>query len=154
MYNYTIIRDTRERKKKGWYFDKYLEHKLEEGDYTIAGLEGIFVIERKGSSSEFYKNLVEERFDDELKRLESYRWSFVVLEFELRDLVLFPWNSGIPKRLWPRLRMKPAFLLQRLNDFQLQYKTKFIFAGKHGKEIALSLFDNVAKSCRHEIQTG
>jgi hypothetical protein len=124
-------------------FEGQIEKKLDTGDYSIVGLEDIFVIERKGSIGEFYQNMVEKRFEAELARLEEFRWPFVILEFELRDIMMFPFSSGIPKRIWPKLRMKPQFILKRLNDFQLSYRTKFIFAGKFGRDMAINLFDNI-----------
>jgi ERCC4-type nuclease len=60
---------------------------LAEGDYTTAALQGIAVLERK-SISDFASSITHERerFDDEVRRLEGYRWKAIVVEGELSDV--------------------------------------------------------------------
>lgn len=141
---YTVLRDTKEQ--QGWFFsetsycDGTVEIKLPTGDYTLRGYETLLTIERKGSSGEFAHNVVENRFERELKRMEDFAHGFMVLEFTMDDLVNFPRNSGIPIHLWPKLRIKSYFLVKRFIEFQMQYKTKIILAGTHGKDVASSIF--------------
>jgi hypothetical protein len=141
---YTVLRDTREQ--QGWtfaesqYCEGTVDATLATGDYTLLGYEKFLTIERKGSSGEFARNVVEKRFERELERMEACPHSFMVLEFTMDDLIGFPKNSGIPVHLWPKLRMSSFFLIKRFMEFQFQYKTRIILAGKHGKDIASSIF--------------
>ena len=72
---YTVIKDTREQ--EGWFFtqttacDGMVREKLDTGDYSLRGYEELLAIERKGKISEFARNIVENRFERELERLED-----------------------------------------------------------------------------------
>jgi|TARA_R100000900_G_scaffold137044_1_gene115302 ERCC4-type nuclease len=149
MKKYTVIRDTREHNDKGWLFDTSARcdgtstSKLDTGDYSIEGLEDIFCIERKGSVSEFARNVTENRFERELERLESFKYPFIILEFEMSDIIDYPKNSGIPYRQRNQLRFKGPFILKRLLEFQMKYKTKILLCGRRGKEVASSIFKRV-----------
>lgn len=147
---YRVIRDTREQ--RGWHFDESssclgtVVGTLRTGDYTIEGYEKTFVIERKGSTGEVAQNILQSRFERELERLEGFALPFLICEFTLDDVMRFPHNSGIPRPRWPKIRITPHFLLKRLVEFQVKYKTKFIFAGLHGKEYASSLFKRITEN--------
>jgi hypothetical protein len=147
----TILRDTREKEGHGWIFDKddFIEAteitKLNTGDYTIKGYENLFTIERKLSTSEISNNIFEKRFEEELQRLEGYKFPFMVFEFSMEDIMAFPVNSGIPRSLWPKLKIKGAFLLSAIMRYHTIYKTKIIFAGSEGKNVAKSLFKMIVK---------
>jgi ERCC4-type nuclease len=144
---YKVLRDTREQ--KGWSFSRSencegtVDVKLPTGDYTLEGFSNLFVIERKGSTGEFARNIVENRFEEELTRLELFPHPFIILEFTAEDIVDFPKRSGIPTKQWPKLKIGPWFLLKRLVDFDIAYKTKIILAGTKGKEIAASIFKRI-----------
>lgn len=146
---YTVIRDTREQ--KGWWFPESElcagteVRKLESGDYSLAGVEDKFVIERKGSTGEFAMNVCEPRFFAELARLESYLHPYLLLEFSYEDLLIFPHNSGIPEKKWPRLKIKPKFLISKLYEIDLNYKTKIIFSPFDGSKRAEDLFKYVSR---------
>ena len=60
---------------------------LETGDYTTPTLQPIAVIERK-SVSDFASSLTRdrERFDDEIRRMLSYRWRAIVIEGDLSEV--------------------------------------------------------------------
>jgi hypothetical protein len=144
---YTVIRDTREQ--NGWNFIKStncagtIDGKLPTGDYTLQGYEDIFTIERKGSSGEFAKNVVEKRFARELERMEGFTHPFMILEFNMGDILNFPQGSGIPIKCWSQLKINPYFLLKCLIAYQVKFKTKIILAGEHGQDVASSLFKRV-----------
>lgn len=135
---FVIVRDSREQ--QGWEFDNMVIKGLKTGDYSLEGYEKTFVIERKGSVKEFYSNLIQDRFENELKRLEEYEFPFILLEFDFDKLMLFPEGSGIPRYVWPKLKIKPKYLIRRLAELQTQYKTKILFVGNYGKQMAISLF--------------
>ena len=151
MIKYKVKKDTREKEKHGWIFpvsDQCLGTEVETlktGDYTLEGYEKILTIERKGTSGEFAQNIVQSRFEKELIRLEEFEQPFIILEFELEDVVNFPQNSGIPEKICQKLRITPQFYLKKINELQLKYRTKFVFAGKRGREFASSLFKRVVE---------
>lgn len=141
---YKVIRDTREQ--RGWDFlpsedcEGTIVGGLSTGDYSIPGLETSFVIERKGTTGEFSQNIVQDRFKNELDRLDSFAHPFLVLEFSMEDIMKFPENSGIPKSKWHELRIKPNFILSCLLSIQSRHKTQVVLAGKYGKNCASYLF--------------
>jgi hypothetical protein len=147
---YTVIRDSQEQ--AGWDFSitKYCEgtvvEKLPTGDYTIRGYEEVLTIERKGTTGEFAKNINEGRFERELVRMESFKYPFMVLEFDMDDIYEFPKNSGIPRSKWSNLRVTSFYIAKRLIEFELKYKTKIILAGTHGKDISSSIFKRVIEN--------
>lgn len=146
-----IYRDTQE-KKNFWNFPEDdvfagTEKKhLPTGDYTIAGYEKQFVIERKYSTGELYGNIYEVRFEDELKRLEEFEWPFIVCEFSYKDMLDFPLGSGIPTSLHYKVKAKAKFFQSVIARYHIAFKTKIIFAGRgNGEAVARELFKMVAK---------
>jgi hypothetical protein len=146
---YKVLRDNREQ--KGWEFpvtancEGTTEVKLPTGDYTIEGFEKILTIERKGTTGELARNIVEKRFENELVRMEAFPHGFIVLEFTIEDILDFPRNSGIPVKQWPNLKINPWFILKRIVDFDMTYKSKIILAGTKGREVAASIFKRVVE---------
>lgn len=153
MDKYQVKRDTREQEEHGWMFPESdtclgtLTETLATADYTLAGYEKLFVIERKGSPAEFCQNIVQDRFDRELKRLEEFTHPFIICEFDMWHIQNFPKKSGIPERLWPKLRITPQYFLLRFWEIQLQYKVRIILAGADGgRNAASSLFKRIIKN--------
>jgi len=153
MSKYTIIRDTREKEKKGWqwrksmYCDGTVDGTMKTGDYTLAGYEDILSIERKGRISEFAKNVNEKRFYKELERLEKFKYAYVLLEFTMRDLLNYPVGSGIPRYKWKYLKFKGPFILKKLTEMMVQYPhIHFILCGDAGKETASSIFKRIVEN--------
>lgn len=144
---YVVIRDTREQ--QGWTFAASphcggtVLKALKTGDYSLVGLEDIFVVERKKSVAEFAKNMLEPRFEREMVRLEAFPHAFVLCEFDLADVQRWPLGSGLPPKVARTIRITKYFILKRLMDFHVQYKTKFIFAGIHGEAVMASLFKRI-----------
>lgn len=151
MSKYLVIRDTREQAGWHWEITKncagMVVETLKTGDYTIRGYEDSVCIERKGSTGEFARNIVEGRFEAELARMESFAFPFMVLEFTMREIMIFPRDSGIPKDKWGELKITPFYILKRLVEFELRYKTKIILAGIYGKETTASIFKRVIEQC-------
>ncbi len=146
MFSHKVIKDTREKKQgNGWFFDNMEIKTMKTGDYTLAGYEDSFVIERKCSTGEVAKNIVEERFVRELERMENFKWPFIILEFDMVDLTHFPENSGIPKDMWPKLRINAGFILKKICEYQIKYKTKILFASKYGKQFAEQIFREILR---------
>ncbi len=150
--NYKVLRDSREKEDHGWIFPKdsrcqgTSDQHLPTGDYTLLGYEKLFIIERKGSVAEFAANVVQERFERELTRMDDFVHPYLVLEFDLADIISFPVNSGIPQDKWKDLKMTPKFFMLRLMEIQLQHDCKVVFVGKYGREFASSLFKRVVEN--------
>lgn len=127
--DFTIIIDTREQQP--WSFDHYLtaNRKLDTGDYSIEGLENIVAIERKKSASEFANNVTESRFKDVIDRLSKIKHSFLLLEFDLEDILIYPIGSNVPKKIWDKIKISPAFLVKNILDLQMLHNIHICFCG-------------------------
>lgn len=127
--DFTIIIDTREQQP--WSFDHYTvaKRKLDAGDYSIEGLESVLAIERKKSVNEIATNIIEPRFKDAIQRLSQHKYAFLLLEFDIDRVLSYPIGSALPKRLWNRTKITPAFLMKHILDWQLVYNIKVMFCG-------------------------
>lgn len=148
--SFTIIIDTREQKP--WTFENHTtaNHKLDTGDYSIQGLENLVTIERKRNVAEIANNITESRFQDVIDRLSKIKYSFILLEFDLQNVLDYPVGSTIPKRLWSKIRITPAFLIKHLLELQLEHNIKVIFCGSssNAEKMALSILKKI-----HRIET-
>jgi ERCC4-type nuclease len=127
--DFTIIVDTREQQP--WVFDNYTtaKRKLDTGDYSIEGLEHLLGIERKKSVSEFANNIVESRFEDVVERLSKLKYSFILFEFDLQDVLIYPVGSTVPKKWWNNIKITPAFIMKHIIELQLLHNIKVVFCG-------------------------
>lgn len=127
--DFTIIIDTREQQP--WTFDHYAtaKRKLDTGDYSIVGLEHLVGIERKKSISEFANNIVEKRFIDVVTRLSKLKYPFLLFEFDLQDVLIYPIGSTVPKRMWNNIKISPAFLMKNIIELQLLHNIHVMFCG-------------------------
>ena len=127
--DFTIIIDTREQQP--WSFEHYsvANHKLDTGDYSILGLEHLIGIERKKSVSEFANNITESRFKDVVIRMSQLKYSFLLLEFDLEDILIYPVGSTVPRRMWDKIKISPAFILKHILELQINHNIKVVFCG-------------------------
>lgn len=127
--NFTIIVDTREQKP--WVFSDHATavQKLDTGDYSVQGLEHLLCIERKRNVSEIANNITESRFKDVLSRMSKYRFPFILLEFDLQQVLDFPIGSDIPKSVWPKIKISPKYILKCIMEMSLLYNIYVIFCG-------------------------
>ena len=147
MTRFTVVRDTREKKGHGWWFDENaycagtLVTKVEIGDYTIQDMEHLLCIERKESVAEFAKNCGEKRFHKELERMSSFQHPFLLLEFGWHEIENYPKGSSIPTSKWPSLRIKGKYMLRVISTAQLQYGVHIIACGdkKRAEEMAFRI---------------
>jgi len=142
---YKVIRDQQEKVgfwdfARGKWCEGTEERHMKTADYTLEGYEDKILIERKKNIAEFARNINESRFVRELERMENVEFPYVVLEFDMIDLMTFPASADLPPSVKRKIRVRGPFILKRLTEFQMKYKTKFIFAGPYGKEVAGSLF--------------
>jgi len=146
---YTVIKDTREQ--KGWEFDGSVScsgtvsGKLDTGDYSLKGYEDKFCIERKGKISEFARNVTEKRFENELERMQDYKYRFVILEFSVKDILEFPANSKIPYNKRKYIKVRGPFILKRLLELAMTYNVQILFCDDYGREVASSIFKRVVE---------
>jgi ERCC4-type nuclease len=141
--SFTIIVDTREQQP--WTFDNYVtaNQKLDTGDYSILGMENILAIERKKSVSEFANNITESRFKDVVARLSQLKHSFLLLEFNLEDVLIYPVGSNVPKKMWDKIKISPSFIIKHLLELQIYHNIKIIFCGDS---------DNAEKMATHILK--
>lgn len=151
---FTVVRSGQE-KKNYWDFspDDYcngtMKMPLKTGDYSIKELPGeIITIERKFSVGEIYQNLFEKRFTDELDRLQDFKHKFILCQFDAKDVVNFPYNSGIPSRYWSNLRANGTFIMSKLSAIMVNRGIPVIFGGpgEPCKALAMSYLRHVARS--------
>tara|TARA_R110000824_G_scaffold160810_1_gene335751 strand:+ start:3535 stop:4038 length:504 start_codon:yes stop_codon:yes gene_type:complete len=133
--NYTVIKDTREQ--NGWHFSEYDKcagmeiDTLHTGDYTLKGFDDLVCIERKASTAEIAMNLGKKKrpFQAEMERMRDYPFSFLICEFDIDDLLVFPENSKVPQRARAYVKVTGKYLLKCLIEFQIWYDTKILFCG-------------------------
>lgn len=133
--NYKVIKDTRE--KDGWFFSEWdkctgMEVKtLHTGDYTLEGFEDVVCIERKASVSEIALNLGKKKsaFNAEMERMKDYAFSFIICEFDMDDVLKYPYGSKVPVNLKSQVKITGKYLLKCLLEFQIWNDTKVIFCG-------------------------
>jgi len=146
MNPYVVLRDTREKEGQGWSFRKSsrcggtVTRKLDTGDYTLEGLENYLTIERKGSVSEWAKNVTEARFERELERLDAIQHPWILLEFNMTDLMNYPVGSGIPRAKWRYLKFRGPFILKKMTEMMMQHRVRIVLCGSNGKEVASNIF--------------
>jgi ERCC4-type nuclease len=119
--------------------------KLDTGDYSLKGLEHIFCIERKGSVSEFANNITEKRFKDVIERMNKIPNSFLLCEFDLEDVLIYPVGSNVPKRMWDKLKISPKFILKHMIELQIIYNIKLVFCGNasNAEKMAISIMRKI-----------
>jgi ERCC4-type nuclease len=143
--DYTIIIDTREQQP--WEFSHYTtaSKKLDTGDYSIEGLQDIIAIERKKSVSEIATNIVEPRFKDVLERLKTVKYPFILLEFSLKDVLIYPIGSNVPRHMWDKIKISSTFILKNITDWELEHNIKVFFCGSasNAEKLATYLFNKI-----------
>lgn len=147
---YIVVRDTREKSGHGWFWEPSSNYggtivaKLDQGDYSIEGYENFIIIERKGSVAEFANNITQKRFYNELDRSRNIPHVWIVLEFDMDNIIAYPKGSGIPKKHWNKLGFSGPYILKCMIEINLQYpNVNIICAGKHGKLVANSILKRV-----------
>jgi hypothetical protein len=140
-----VIRDTRE-KKYIWNFSDFPEitvtdNKLDTGDYSIAGYENEFVIERKHSITELYHNFASSdktRMLDVIERLSKIKHAYYIIECSISDLYL-------PNRF---SKVSPNYILSCILSLTLR-GINVIWAGDKGEYIAGKLIQKYSKGISH-----
>lgn len=134
----TILIDTREQTP--WSFANYstAKQKLDTGDYTIEGFEDLLALERKKTVGEIANNITEKRFPDVLDRLASFKYPFMLLEFDMSKVLNFPIGSELPERVWSKIKISPNFLVKNILDWQLKYGINVLFCDNASNAINIA----------------
>lgn len=148
MFN--IIQDTQE--KQPWQFDSVaiggvIHQKLPTGDYTVEGYEDILCIERKKSVSEFATNCTEKRFEKELVRMAKFKYPFLVFEFDMNDVQIYPMGSSIPRSKWRKIKTRGPYMMKRMSEIMVKHKIPIFMAGsaENAANIAVSLMKRIVE---------
>ena len=153
---YTVIKDTREQKGHTFAYNRRdrcegtIVHKLDTGDYSVIGLEDKLCIERKASIEELADNLVvsSKTFYREIDRMVLFPHRYLVLEFDMNDLLEFPNHPGsrIPKWKRDTVYINSGFMLKCITEFQVEYGINVLFCGnkENAKTMMTSLFKRFA----------
>jgi ERCC4-type nuclease len=157
-----IIRDTREKSSR-WEFvpDHFIsgveDAALKTGDYSIKGYEDILTIERKRNTSEVCTNLFhyKDRIYNEFERMKAFKYPFVIFEFTLENLLSYPYDSGLSRRMQSYMKINGPSLMKRVIETSFDFPhVHFIYAGKNGKQFCLSLMKRVVEreeKCKKNI---
>jgi ERCC4-type nuclease len=151
MSRFTVIRDTREKKGHGWWYeeDAYCigteVGKVNIGDYTIKDKEHILCIERKESVSEFANNCSEKRFLKQLRAMASFPYAFLLFEFGWDQIDRYPEGSGIPESRWSGIRIKSKYMMRVIASAMIEHDIHVIACGNKMKaeEIAFRIMRHV-----------
>ena len=146
--DFTVIVDTREQQPWTLKYHSSAIQKLDTGDYSVQGYEDLICIERKHSISEFVSNMSEKRFLDVLNRMTKYKYSYIVMEFNFDDVLNFPIGSDIPKKMWDRLKVSPAYITKYIAEIHTKYNIHVLFCGSPtgAEKMALSLMRRVVEN--------
>lgn len=98
--NFTIVIDTKE--KYPWGFSDKVETqrtKLSSGDYSLLGYENQIAIERK-ALEDLVNTVVhhKDRFRAELSKLRQFRYSWIVVEGSVEDILRGNYQSKMPPK--------------------------------------------------------
>ena len=154
-HHFTVIKDTREQ--KGYNFSKtskgrcagMVVEKLDTGDYTLLGLENKICVERKASVEELALNLGQKKhpFMREIDRMAGFPHRFLILEFDLEDVIEFPnhVNSRIPESQRKDLHITSQYIVKCLTEFQVHKDIHVLFCGNKYKAFlaVMSIFKRI-----------
>lgn len=150
-----VVVDTRE--KNPWFVvgDRYFDvvpRALKTGDYTIIGMENVFVIERKGALNELLINFTSgrKRFYAEMNRMKEYPLRFLIIESTWNEL-LNPFSYKCRARKdrnesdMVAKKRAVAIVSNSLMDLQINFGIHVIMGGVNTKRIVKKLIGRVHK---------
>jgi len=152
--SYTVVRDTREKKGHGWYFNAHnIKHSspccngtvvetLKTGDYSLLGYTDILAIERKADFSELWGNYLAKNkkiFELEMERMSCLKYAYIIIESLLTPdiMQLSPpqFTKGVPGKS----------LIKWLLSLSIKYGVHIIPAGSCGRKVAQFIFEQVIR---------
>lgn len=150
-----IIRDTLE-KKNFWNYPEdgfckgTVSRSLDTGDYTLDGFEHLLCIERKGCISEFATNIFEERFDREIARMTTFKYKYIILEFDMLEIINYPKSLKVPPYIKNKIRVKGAQIFDKIQSYN-EMGVHVILAGAYGADVAYRIMKRVYKNEKSNI---
>jgi len=137
-----ILIDTREKNPYEFARANVERIKLETGDYTLRGYENILAIEHKASCSELAGNVTEKRYVNWTSRLAAFPHKFLICDFSLHDIQVYPAGANIPRRLRRKVRIRGPFILKKLGELE-ELGINIILAGNResAKQFILDIFE-------------
>jgi ERCC4-type nuclease len=149
---YMVLRDTREKEGHGFVFKAHKPERrpprcsgmaistLKTGDYTIAGKgESLVCIERKADFSELWVNYNNKNlFEEECKRMQPYKYKFILIESQLTSDILSlspPQISKVPGHALV------SWLISLSNEFGIS----IVPVGSSGKHFAQLIFEDIIR---------
>lgn len=143
--NFTIIIDTREQHPWSFPYHAKAHHKLDTGDYSIEGMQNILCIERKNGIAELANNMTEKRFKDVINRMSKYKHAYILIECNYDQMMNYPIGSDVPKKLWNKIKISPAFIMKFITELSVNYNINVIFCGNASwaEKTALSIMKRV-----------
>lgn len=114
---------------------------LKSADYSIEGFEDQISIERKKTPAELAQNLGKyiTRFRNELERLRTYKVKYVLLEFSLNDLLIYPIGSDVPRKLWKFIKMNGKYMVKLVDELAAEYDIQFLYCNNKSEAEATAL---------------
>jgi DNA excision repair protein ERCC-4 len=108
---------------------------LPSGDYSILGHETTFTVERK-SLTDLLGCIFTDRFERELDRLRLYRFAFLAIEANLRDIRNPQFYKG-----------NPAAVIGKLRAIELRYgvRVKYLGDREESQEYVKGLLNHYAR---------
>lgn len=154
---FKIVIDSRE-KVDFWEFShagyETIIKGLKSADYSIEGFEDQISIERKKTPAELATNLGKQivRFRNELERLRSYKVKYVLLEFSLQDLLVYPIGSDVPRKLWKFIKMNGKYMVKLVDELAAEYDIQFLYCNdkSEAEATALKILENFYKAVNNE----
>lgn len=142
---FTIIIDTREQHPWEFPYHTTATRKLDTGDYSIEGMEDLLCIERKNGIAEIANNMTESRFKDVIERMSKYKHAYMLIECNYDQLINYPIGSDVPKKIWNKVKISPAFIMKFLTELSVKYNIHVIFCGcpSWAEKTAISIMKRV-----------
>lgn len=119
---FTIVVDTREQTPLTFPANvPTIRAGLRTGDYSIAGCEDVFTIERK-SLSDLVHTIIHDRarFERELERMRT---------FDFRRVVCTASIDAVRRGKYPHSMANPKAVVASIAAFEVRYNVPFVFAG-------------------------
>jgi hypothetical protein len=136
----TVLIDTREKPANRLFAasesgDKsvaaYIEQKVDAGDYTVAEIPNLVVIEKKQDGKELYTNFIlkKERFMREVERMRAFKHKYILIQ-QTYDEFIDPKNWKYVRRTTRARFAAIAAVETWLISLAQTENIQFIFAGK------------------------
>jgi ERCC4-type nuclease len=134
---FDIVVDTREQRP--YKFKDAVTKTLKTGDYSILGMENKIAVERK-SKQDIYGSMgkARVRFKREIERLSKYDYSAIVIESDLKHLLIAPAFS----------HMNPRSVVNSLISWSIKYGIFVYFASdrKHARGLTYRILEKYWKT--------